>query len=45
MDLRVSLVPSLLELKNPIMSAAGTFGSGLEYRPYGDIAQDRKSVV
>lgn len=39
MDLRVSLVPGLLELKNPIMSAAGTFGSGLEYRPYGDITQ------
>ena len=39
MDLRVSLVPGLLELKNPIMSAAGTFGSGLEFRPYGDITQ------
>ena len=39
MDLRVSLVPGLLELKNPIMSAAGTFGSGLEYRPYGDITK------
>lgn len=39
MDLRASLVPGLLELKNPIMSAAGTFGSGLEYSPYGDITQ------
>ena len=39
MDLRVSLVPGLLELKNPILSAAGTFGSGLEYMPYGDITQ------
>ncbi|MBR5883310.1 MAG: dihydroorotate dehydrogenase [Mailhella sp.] len=39
MDLRVSLVPGLLELKNPILSAAGTFGSGLEYMPYGDISQ------
>ena len=39
MDLHVSLVPGLLELKNPILSAAGTFGSGLEYMPYGDIAQ------
>ena len=39
MDLRATLVPSLLELKNPIMSAAGTFGSGLEYSPYGDITQ------
>ena len=39
MDLHVSLVPGLLELKNPVMSAAGTFGSGLEYRPYGDITQ------
>ena len=39
MDLHVSLVPGLLELKNPVMSAACTFGSGLEYRPYGDITQ------
>ena len=39
MDLRATLVPGLLELKNPIMSAAGTFGSGLEYSPYGDITQ------
>ena len=39
MDLHVTLVPGLLELKNPVMSAAGTFGSGLEYRPYGDITQ------
>lgn len=39
MDLRVSLVPGQLELKNPVMSAAGTFGSGLEYRPYGDITE------
>ena len=39
MDLHVSLVPGLLELKNPILSAAGTFGSGLEYMPYGDITQ------
>ena len=39
MDLRVSLVPGLLELKNPILSASGTFGSGLEYMPYGDITQ------
>ena len=39
MDFRVSLVPGLLELKNPILSAAGTFGSGLEYSHYGDISQ------
>lgn len=39
MDLHVSLVPGLLELKNPILSAAGTFGSGLEYMPYGDVTQ------
>lgn len=39
MDLRVSLVHDRLELKNPVLSAAGTFGSGLEYRPYGDISQ------
>ena len=39
MDLRVSLVHDRLELKNPVLSAAGTFGSGLEYRSYGDISQ------
>ncbi len=39
MDFRVSLVPDLLELKNPILSAAGTFGFGLEYSHYGDISQ------
>jgi len=39
MDLRVSLVEGTLELKNPILSAAGSFGSGLEYQPYGDITQ------
>ena len=39
MDFRVSLVDGLLELRNPVLSAAGTFGSGLEYRPYGDITQ------
>lgn len=39
MDLCVSLVDGLLELKNPVLSASGTFGSGLEYRPYGDITQ------
>ena len=39
MDLRTSLVDGRLELKNPVLSAAGTFGSGLEYRPYGDITQ------
>ncbi len=39
MDLRTSLVDGRLELKNPVLSAAGTFGSGLEYRPYGDISQ------
>lgn len=38
MDMRVSLVPGVLELKNPVLSAAGTFGSGLEYRPYGNLA-------
>lgn len=27
-----------LELKNPIMSASGTFGYGTEFMPYGDIS-------
>lgn len=39
MNLRVSLVDGRLGLKNPVLSASGTFGSGLEYRPYGDISQ------
>ncbi len=39
MDFRVSLADGRLELKNPVLSASGTFGSGLEYRPYGDITQ------
>lgn len=38
MDLRVSLVKGRLELKNPVLSAAGTFGSGLEYQDYGDLS-------
>lgn len=37
MDMRVSLAQGL-ELKTPVLSAAGTFGCGLEYQPYGDIA-------
>lgn len=27
-----------LRLKNPVIAASGTFGSGLEYAPYGDIS-------
>jgi len=27
-----------LQLKNPVMTASGTFGFGLEFSPYGDIA-------
>ncbi len=38
MDLRVPLVKGKLELKNPVLSAAGTFGSGMEYQEYGDIS-------
>jgi len=37
-DLRVSLVPGILELKNPVLSESGTFGFGREYEAYGDIA-------
>ncbi len=37
MDFHVSLADGRLDLKNPVLSASGTFGSGLEYRPYGDI--------
>ncbi|WP_243361091.1 dihydroorotate dehydrogenase [Fundidesulfovibrio terrae] len=35
MDLRVKL--SGLDLKNPVMTASGTFGYGLEFAPYGDL--------
>jgi len=35
MDLRVSLGP--LRLKNPIMTASGTFGYGLEYSVFGSL--------
>ncbi len=38
MDLRVSLVPGVLELKNPVLTESGTFGFGREYESYGDIA-------
>lgn len=30
---------SSLELKNPVMSASGTFGYGTEFMPYGDISK------
>ncbi len=36
-DLRVELLPGLA-LKNPVMTASGTFGYGSEYSPYLDIA-------
>ena len=28
-----------LDLKNPVMTASGTFGTGLEFAPYGDLKQ------
>ncbi|MCF8038362.1 MAG: dihydroorotate dehydrogenase, partial [Desulfohalobiaceae bacterium] len=27
-----------LELKNPVLTASGTFGYGLEFMPYGDLS-------
>lgn len=30
---------NVLELKNPVMSASGTFGYGTEFMPYGDISK------
>lgn len=30
---------TVLELKNPVMSASGTFGYGTEFMPYGDISK------
>ncbi|MUM76818.1 dihydroorotate dehydrogenase [Pseudodesulfovibrio sp. F-1] len=35
MDMHVSF--GGLSLKNPVMTASGTFGSGLEFAPYGDL--------
>ncbi len=37
-DLRVEIVPGLV-LKNPVLSASGTFGYGREYASYFDIAK------
>lgn len=39
MDLRVTLKGQTrdLTLKNPVIAASGTFGSGLEYAPFGDL--------
>ncbi|MFZ5426373.1 MAG: dihydroorotate dehydrogenase [Thermodesulfobacteriota bacterium] len=37
MDLRVELAG--LALKNPVMTASGTFGYGLEFAPYGDLRE------
>ena len=39
-----------LQLKNPVMTASGTFGYGIEYSDFMDISRlggilDRKSVV
>lgn len=36
MDMQTALAPGLI-LKNPVLSAAGTFGTGREFQPYGDI--------
>ncbi len=37
MDMRVDLAG--LRLKNPVVTASGTFGYGLEFTPYGDLAK------
>ncbi|MBQ7608714.1 MAG: dihydroorotate dehydrogenase [Desulfovibrionaceae bacterium] len=41
MDLTVELTGKrhTLSLKNPILTASGTFGYGLEFAPYGDLAK------
>ncbi len=39
MDLSVTLGKTRpLALRNPVIAASGTFGSGLEFRPFGDLA-------
>ena len=42
-DMQVKLGP--LTLKNPIMTASGTFGHGREYQQYFDISQLGAVVV
>ncbi|MCD6535302.1 MAG: dihydroorotate dehydrogenase [Deltaproteobacteria bacterium] len=37
-DLKVEIAPGLV-LKNPVMTASGTFGYGREYAPYFDISR------
>ena len=39
MDMHVTLSEGTpgLRLKNPILTASGTFGYGLEFAPYGDL--------
>ena len=37
MDMHVSF--NGLDLKNPVMTASGTFGFGLEFAPYGDLTR------
>ncbi len=36
-NVRLSSSKETLFLKNPILSASGTFGNGLEFAPYGDL--------
>ena len=40
MDLSVTLKGQThdLKLKNPVLTASGTFGYGVEFAPYGDLA-------
>ena len=47
MDLSVTLSGQThnLSLKNPILTASGTFGYGLEFEPYGDLASLGGMVV
>lgn len=37
MDMRIELASGLV-LRNPVLSAAGTFGTGREFQPYGDLS-------
>ncbi|MCL1985561.1 MAG: dihydroorotate dehydrogenase [Betaproteobacteria bacterium] len=44
LDLSVSLAPGL-RCKNPILTASGTFGYGLEFAPYGELVNLGGMVV
>ena len=41
-DGRPSVDLGFLKLRNPVLTASGTFGYGLEFAPFMDLAGDRR---